>query len=151
MLEVHDLDANVFYHDDGDAVGTIPQLQQVVDIVKREGPPRGLILSTATSVLPPSQPKSKVWSPSAIGPGNPDPLQRGIPRVAEQGIIVLGSPLGSPAFVEAALQAKVQKVRDITEALMQSHGKPLAASLGVPSQTRSGVRQSCPSPWEVWV
>ena len=59
-----------------------------------------------------------MWSPSAVWiPGDPDPLQRGIPRVAEEGITVLGAPLGSPDFVEAALQAKVEKVRKITEAL----------------------------------
>ena len=53
LLAVSDLDANVWYHDDGDVVGDLADLAKVVDIILREGPPRGLILSTEASLTPP--------------------------------------------------------------------------------------------------
>ena len=82
----------------------------MVDIVRREGPRRGLYLSTAKD-------KSTVWSASCLGPGNPDPLQRGIPRVEDSGVILLGSPVGSSDFVKAAFKAKLEKIRSLTSLL----------------------------------
>ena len=59
--EVPSLNLNSWYLDDGTLVGNLEELQTVVDILEREGPERGLILSTkATS---PSDPKTTVWSP----------------------------------------------------------------------------------------
>ena len=58
--EVPTLDACVFFHDDGDAVGDLQDLGQVVDIMVKEGPRRGLILSTASTVTPPSLPDTSV-------------------------------------------------------------------------------------------
>ena len=102
----------------------------MVDIILREGLPRGLILSTAATVSAPSKPKTLVWSPR-----NPnleaglaediiseeqehDPLQRGIPRSStDEGIIVLGAPVGNDRYVCQSLETKVEKVRQITELL----------------------------------
>ena len=46
--EVPDLDLNAWLYDDGTVVGTKEELQQVVDILTREGPPR-------VSISPPLQ------------------------------------------------------------------------------------------------
>ena len=110
--EVPDLDVHVWYHDDGNAVGTKEQLQVVVDIVRREGPKRGLHLSTAKD-------KSTVWSASCLGPGEADPLQRGIPRVEESGVILLGTPIGDEDFVKAAFESKVEKIKALTSLLTE--------------------------------
>ena len=112
--EVPSLDAHVWYHDDGNAVGTVEELAKVVDIVRREGPRRGLHLSAAKD-------KSTVWSASCLGPGEADPLQRGIPRVEEAGVILLGTPVGSTDFVKAAFESKLEKIRSLTSLLSGLH------------------------------
>ena len=49
--------------------------------------------------------------------GNPDPLNRGIPRVRGLGITLLGAPIGHQGFIAEALQEKVEKVASITSLL----------------------------------
>ena len=73
--QVLGLDVNAWYLDDGDLVGTKEQLKQVVDILNREGPPRGLVLSIQ-DVIHPAQPKSTVWCPLDLhhASGDDDPL-----------------------------------------------------------------------------
>jgi hypothetical protein len=56
--EVPDLNLNAWFYDDGVQAGTLEELKQVVDILVREGPARGLFLSTAATVRAPDQPKS---------------------------------------------------------------------------------------------
>ena len=96
------LKLNEWYLDDGSLGGKKEQLQEAVDIILQEGPARGLFLSTARTVAPPSQPKSTVWCPFSTNLQG-DPLMRGIPRVQEEGIILLGSPIGSHRFLEARI------------------------------------------------
>ena len=54
------LKLNSWYLDDGSLGGKKEQLQEAVDIILKGGPARGLFLSTAGTVAPPSQPKSTV-------------------------------------------------------------------------------------------
>ena len=115
--EVPDLEVNAWFLDDGDQVGTPDQLRQVVDILLREGPPRGLILSTSATVEAPARPKTTVWCPTNLVSTPEDPLERGLLRVREPGIILLGAPLGSPEFIREALKHKMEKVREITSLL----------------------------------
>ena len=79
-------------------------------------PPRGLILSTAANC---TRPKSTVWYPSAtaVRPTNPDPLNRGIPLVQEDGIVLLGSPIGSKVFEKQAIEVRIDKVRELCSRL----------------------------------
>ena len=105
--EVPNLKLNEWYLDDGDLAGTKESLTQAVDIIKQEGPPRGLYLSTR---------KSTVWCPSNPN-GMEDPLNRGIPSIRENGITILGSPVGSPQFIRERIQSKVDKIREITNKL----------------------------------
>ena len=89
-------------------------LLRVIEILEREGPERGLILST--SATNPSDPKSTVWSPLTFCHDD-DPLAKGIPKVNSPGIILLGAPIGSHAFVAEALKSKLDKVAEITSLL----------------------------------
>ena len=114
--QVPSLDLNVWYLDDGTLVGIVPELQQVVDIILREGPACGLILSTGQTVKAPDPPKTTVWSRLDMSDDD-DPLGRGVPRVRGDGITLLGAPLGSDDFVATALQEKVNKVQRITSLL----------------------------------
>ena len=65
----------------------------------------------------PARPKTTVWCPADLVSTPEDPLDRGLLRVREPGIILLGAPLGSPQFVREALKQKVEKVREITSLL----------------------------------
>ena len=113
--EVATLTLNAWYLDDGHVIGTEEELAKVVDIIVRDGELRGLILSRAATVHPPSIPKSVVWCPlDGAGSSDEDPLQRGIPKVkADDGIVVLGAPVGSSSFVQEQLKKRVDKVRGV--------------------------------------
>ena len=117
MQQVPSLLLNEWYLDDGAAVGNKEELQRVVDIILEHGPARGLFLSTATTS---PRPKSTVWSPnttSAAVPTNLDPLERGVPLVVEEGIVLLGSPIGSMEFEKQTINLRVEKVRELTTRL----------------------------------
>ena len=114
---VPNLRLNAWLQDDGHIVANLPELEKVVQILESEGPPRGLILSTAATVSPPSRPKTKVWCPLDIS-DETYPLGRGISRVpASSGIVVLGAPVGYENFVGEKLSEKVSQIESITEAL----------------------------------
>ena len=117
--EVSSLALNAWYLDDGHAIGSKEELAQVVDIIVREGEHRGLILSRAATVTPPSLSKSVVWSSiDGIGDSDQDPLKRGIPKVrAGDGIVVLGAPVGYNDFIREKLSSRVAKVRDAVSLL----------------------------------
>ena len=116
--EVPNLALHAWFLDDGTAIGTKEELQSVVDIVTREGACQGLLLSTAASTEAPSQPKSTIWSPIRQGlDEEADPLRRGVPRVTEPGVTLLGAPIGNMEFVKSELKAKVEKIRRIVELL----------------------------------
>ena len=81
------------------------------------GPARGLFLSTAANS---PRPKSTVWCPSATAAqlDNLDPLNRGFLLVKEEeGIVLLGSPIGSREFEREAIERRIGKVREISDRL----------------------------------
>ena len=86
--EAPSLKLNEWYLDDGVIGGKKEELQIAVDILLDQGPRRGLFLSRL---------KSSVWS-SAVSLTQ-DPLERQIPAINDEGIVVLGSQIGSKAFV----------------------------------------------------
>ena len=114
--QVPSLDLNVWYLDDGTLVGTVPELQQAVDIIVREGPARGLVLSTTHTTRAPALPKTTVWSKMDVT-GDDEPLGRGVPRVRGLGITLLGAPLGHHGYEEEVILEKVNKVQEITSLL----------------------------------
>ena len=67
-----------------------------------------------------SSSKTTVWCPSqtkvAMLNAN-DPLGRGVSLVKEEGIVLLGSPIGSIAFQREANRAKIDKIEDISSKL----------------------------------
>ena len=107
---------NEWYLDDGAVAGTKEELQRVVDIVSTHGPARGLNLSTSATT---TSSKSTVWCPDSTRAAQlgPDPLHRGIPLVREEGIVLLGSPIGSIEFERQAILTRTEKVRGISDKL----------------------------------
>ena len=112
--KVPGLAAHAWYLDDGTFVGKVEELEQVLDILVREGPARGLVLST--TFTSPDNPKTTVWCkeadecPAALS-------ARGSVWIEEEGIVLLGAPIGSKEFVEREVRRKVEKVREVTELL----------------------------------
>ena len=81
----------------------------VVDIIKEEGPSRGLFLNSS---------KSSVWCPSALRAAEldqEDSLNRGIHLVREEGTVLLGSPIGSVDYERQVIQARIDKVGESSE------------------------------------
>ena len=91
-----------------------------MDRVKEHGP---LFLSTADTS---PNPKSTVWSPSGevTQPNKTDPLHRGIPLVVEDGIVLLGSPLGSRSFEKKTINDRIDKEQEIAEVLSSMMDAP---------------------------
>ena len=104
--EVPELKLNSFFLDDSFLVGRTEQLQRALQIIVREGEPRGLRLAPG---------KSTLWSPSGVVQA--DNFGYGVRLVTEDGIRVLGSPLGSEEFVKKYLEESVEKCRVISEQL----------------------------------
>ena len=111
--EVPDLLLNGWFLDDGSLVGRVEDLSAAVDIIRQDGPTKGLFLST-TATTP--WPKSTIWCPQ-LPSQDPDPLGHGIPRIQEPGIVLLGSPLGSHGFVHEKIQQKIAKIKELTQLL----------------------------------
>ena len=117
QAEVPTLKMNAWFLDDGAQVGTREELQRVVSLLEREGPPRGLHLSTTSTVRPPDSPKTTVWCPTSHDCDSADNLLTSVTKVTEPGTILLGAPLGSESFIKEVLMKRVEKVQRITSML----------------------------------
>jgi hypothetical protein len=78
-----------------------------VEILIQYGPELGLHLSPL---------KSTVWCP-AHHQDDADPLDRGIPRVGQEGVKLLGALIGSHAFQKVAMEEKVYKLEKLMDKL----------------------------------
>ena len=92
--EVPDLVLNSWFMDDRVQLGELHKLQQVVNILTEEGF-RGIYLYTLQTT---PQPKSLGWR-QGMNPNIPEPLEQGIPASHKEGIVHLGSPIGSLHFI----------------------------------------------------
>jgi hypothetical protein len=71
--------------------------------METDRPPRGLVFNKSKCV---------VWCGS-VDPSNPDPLGCGILRADPQGLLLLGSPIGSSNFMKAAIDQRIEKTEEI--------------------------------------
>ena len=128
------LDLHAWFLDDG----TEEELQQVVDIILREGPARGLHLSTSYTS---TNPKSALWSPllAANGGGNDDPLQRGVPLERGGGVRLLEAPIGQAEFVTDTVKRR-ERWRKLARQSGLARDNCTAAPVKGPSN------RICPSP-----
>ena len=119
--EVPGLEVNAWFLDDGVQVGTAEQLAQVMDIMKREGPSRGLVLNTLDNTLIQSKCKTTVWRRDFSERKEEldiDCLDCGARMVTEEGIILLGAPVGSEEFVRSSSVTRIEKMEEIAEKLV---------------------------------
>ena len=109
----------------------------MVDILEREGPSRGLQLSTTATVQAPDRPKTTVWCSTDTTSVHSDNLLTTVTKTLEEGTVLLGAPLGSEQYVEDRLQKMVTKVKRITSLLPllgnpRTEGVLLRSCLGLP-------------------
>ena len=98
---VPDVKMQVWIHDDGTVVGSLPALRETYDLVAREGNKIGLELAPS---------KSLIWNSEPVV--DQDPLQRGVPRGSPEGFELLGAPIGNAAFSNAVLTKQIAKIEE---------------------------------------
>ena len=111
--EVPSLLLNGWFIDDGVGAGRLADLNKMVQIILQEGPDKGLILSTRATTPRGKDPKSTIWCP-LLDPTTQDPLGIGIRRIQDPGLVFLGSPIGSLAYVKDKIREKLEEIKDIT-------------------------------------
>ena len=104
--EVHSLNLNAWYLDDGTLVGTSGDLATALHIVESDGPSVGLHLNRGKSLL--FVPSTSDLSLSS--------LPRDIP-VTHDGFALLGCPIGPPSFCEKIFASRISKVKASLSAL----------------------------------
>lgn len=100
--EVPNLMANIWIMDDGTISGSLDALRKTVSILVEDGPSRGLLLN---------KDKCRIWVGDDF-PTNPDPLGCGIPKSDPRGIFLLGSPVGTPDFMEFHVNQRISKIKE---------------------------------------
>ena len=116
--EVPSLALNAWYLDDGTLVGPPEGLSAALDIIERDGPPLGLHLNRAKSLLfVPSQCDS---SQSSLPPDIP---------VTSGGFCLLGCPIGPPSYCEEIVQARITRIWECLAALHDMQDSQLETTL----------------------
>ena len=110
--DIPDLDINVWFQDDGVLAGKGRDIRKAIQILKEEGEPRGLILSTAATVMRNEKIKSTLWAPGSNSIR--DPLGVGVHMLEEEGFEILGAPVGSTSYEAAQIRRKVTVIKEIT-------------------------------------
>ena len=103
LQEIEGVVQNTWFLDDGEVIGTREALIEVWDTLVREGVPRGFHLNPE---------KSAVFCPEHDNL-DPDPLGRGVQRVTEGGIKLLGAPVGDRAYEDMVLRRRLSSVQDL--------------------------------------
>ena len=112
------LPLHVWMADDGCLLGRRDDLRAAVNIITEKGPARGLHLSTDLTAGD-GLGKTTVWSPQFGADVGSDPLGCGTKKVEEEGIKLLGAPIGSETFVHQFLAASVAKIKKTTSELVR--------------------------------
>ena len=106
--EVPNLLINSWYLDDGTLCGSPDDLLAALNIIEREGPSFGLHLNRSKSLL--------FIPPSCSGSMPSNPLPPDLPTTSE-GFLLLGCPVGSPAFCASSASDRVEKIRSLIHLL----------------------------------
>jgi hypothetical protein len=109
--EVPGLLINEWYLDDGMFVGSYEEILQALTTLKSISPLLGLHLNTN---------KTTYWRSTTCRdtpPSGFDPLTLGIPESLEDGLVVLGAPVGPNSFCINSVAARVRKISNLLEAL----------------------------------
>ena len=108
---VPDLDIHVWYLDDGTIIGDIDKVKKAFDIIIESSPEIGCHLNMK---------KNEIWWPSR--PNNLDCFptgDNGVKRIPNEGVELLGNPIGSEAFMQNFVFGKQTKLRELDTRLLE--------------------------------
>ena len=131
---VPNLRMNNWFLDDGFLAGNRAEIIAALEIIITEGSSRGLRLSTSFTD---QNPKTTVWARTELGD---DPLGLGVPQVKDAGFVHLGCPIGSEAYIEDIVSARVDKLEEVVAklpSLKDAHSEfvVLRSCLSIPKVT----------------
>ena len=98
---------NVWYLDDGCIVGDMADVYAVFQLLEADGPCRGLHLNVK---------KNEIWWPSRA---SVDPFPAAVDRVCNDGVKLLGAPIGTKVFTTEFVGKKLKVLRDVCELLRE--------------------------------
>ena len=97
--------ANVWYLDDGNIVAPIKMMPEILSTLEEIGQPLGLHLNRK---------KSELWSPhfydEEVTASIPSSVSDSVTVIREEGIEILGAPIGSAAYIRAKVAEKVDEL-----------------------------------------
>lgn len=98
---------NVWYLDDGCIVGDVNEVYEVFQLLQVEGPARGLHLNVK---------KNEIWWPSR---SSSDPFPAEVDRVTNEGVKLLGVPIGTKEFTSQFVKKKLKVLKDVCDLLKE--------------------------------
>jgi len=112
------LPLNAWYLDDGARVGSRSDLHRALEIIGEGGGPLGLHLNL---------PKCELWWPTRTDDW--EVLPRDIIRVPNDGVILLGVPIGTEEYVTRAFEGICAKLADLHSSIMELHDSQVQYTL----------------------
>ena len=105
VKEFPDLLLSVWYLDDGTIIGHKDDVFKVFELLREEGPKIGLHLNVK---------KNEIWWPSR---GETDPFPAEVERVPNEGVKLLGAPIGTEKFTTAFIKKKLTSLQQVCKML----------------------------------
>jgi hypothetical protein len=101
------LDLGVWYLDDGTIIGDVGDVFKVFELIRAEGPSLGLHLNVK---------KNEIWWPSRT---SPDPFPAEVERIDNEGVKLLGAPIGTEKYTTAFVKKKLDTLQDVCKKLRE--------------------------------
>jgi hypothetical protein len=101
------LDLCVWYLDDGTIIGPVSEVFQAFELLQREGPALGLHLNVQ---------KNELWWPNRAGS---DPFPAEVDRVSNEGVKLLGAPIGTREFITEFVKKKLKALEEVCRRLRE--------------------------------
>lgn len=105
VKEFPELLLSVWYLDDGTIIGHKDDVFKVFELLREEGPKIGLHLNVK---------KNEIWWPSR---GETDPFPAEVERVPNEGVKLLGAPIGTEKFTTAFIKKKLTSLQQVCKML----------------------------------
>lgn len=116
--DIPSLDTQVWFLDDGTIIGDIADVQRAFHLISSYGPELGLHINLS---------KSELWWPSRIS--ELDGFPASIVRIPNDGVTLLGSPIGSPHYTSTFFRHHISELASVDEALLSLSDPHLQYSL----------------------
>jgi hypothetical protein len=101
------LDLSVWYLDDGTIIGNMEDVHAVFELIAKEGPALGLNLNVK---------KNEIWWPNRA---EKDPFPKEVDRISNEGVKLLGAPIGGKAFTEEFVKKKLVSLQKVCSLLRE--------------------------------